>query len=93
MGTLVADLPVQVSVLISDPVVTPRLLSCLCVLIVCGDCAGDGVNPRKTLMAANGTCANCGGRSFVLASKLQIAMKGKEPNDEFNCESTCGDSR
>jgi predicted metal-binding protein len=84
MGTLVADLPTHPAVLIRGPVVTPRLISRLRVLIVCGDCAGDRSNPRKTLMAANGTCADCGGRSFVVASKLQIKTKGKEPDE---CES------
>ena len=94
MGTLVADLPVRPSVLISDPQVTPRLISRLRVLIVCGDCAGDRANPRKTLMAANGTCADCGGRSFVVAAKLLNPMKGKEPNEcETNSDATGGDSR
>lgn len=66
----VADDGEPAEVFISDPLVTPRPLSHLLTLIVCGDCAGDDRVPRKTLLAANSTCVKCGGRSYVLASKL-----------------------
>lgn len=53
---------------IANPCVTPRSITAL--MIICGDCAGDRQNPRKTLLAGNGTCGHCGGRSYVLAAKL-----------------------
>jgi hypothetical protein len=65
-----------VEVFISDPLVTPRRLTHH--LIVCGNCAGDERLPRKTFLSADSTCASCGSRSYVLASKLQIPKKGKE---------------
>lgn len=40
------------------------------VQIVCGDCAGHGVLPRKTFLTSEGRCENCGGRSYALASRL-----------------------
>jgi hypothetical protein len=36
--------------------------------IICGDCSGDAVSPVKTYLDRSGTCAQCGGRSFMLAS-------------------------
>src|SRR5437763_16780247 len=44
-------------------------------LIVCGDCGGDGLNPRKTLLTEQGRCASCGGQSYVLAANLEIARR------------------
>ena len=41
--------------------------------IVCGDCAGDGLLPVKTLLTSDGTCSRCAGRKYVLASKLSLA--------------------
>ena len=38
--------------------------------IICGDCAGDEIYPEKTILMSDGTCANCGGRSFVCAVRL-----------------------
>lgn len=38
--------------------------------IVCGDCAGVALLPTRTFLTSNGDCANCGGRSYELASKL-----------------------
>jgi hypothetical protein len=38
------------------------------VQIICGDCSGDAERPLKTYVDRNGNCAQCGGRSFMLAS-------------------------
>jgi hypothetical protein len=45
--------------------------------IVCGDCSGDSLLPKRTLLTTNGDCAGCGGRSYELASKLcqKLAMQ------------------
>lgn len=40
------------------------------VQIVCGDCAGYEVLPRKTFLTREGRCWDCGGRSYALASRL-----------------------
>lgn len=37
-------------------------------MIVCGNCAGDDPLPRKTLLAADESCASCGSHSYVMAS-------------------------
>ncbi len=60
-----ADSPV---VFIDQPTVAAREITRT--MIVCGDCAGDSNNPRKTLLTREGRCANCGGNSYVLASIL-----------------------
>lgn len=44
------------------------------VAIVCGNCAGKDDRPRRTLLIRDsltqaGRCADCGGRSYVLASR------------------------
>jgi hypothetical protein len=36
--------------------------------IICGDCSGNDYFPRKTFLDRNGACAQCGGRSYILAS-------------------------
>ncbi len=38
--------------------------------IICGDCAGDEIYPMKTFLMTDGTCAGCGGQSFVCAVRL-----------------------
>ena len=53
--------------------------------IVCVDCAGDDVYPNKTTLTTAGTCAGCGGRSFMNAAKIsknlaQHLGKQKEVN-------------
>jgi hypothetical protein len=40
------------------------------VQIVCGDCGGTDVLPRRTFLTAEGTCQGCGGRSYELASRV-----------------------
>lgn len=37
-------------------------------MIVCGDCAGDDIAPRKTFRNRLGRCATCGGASWAPAS-------------------------
>jgi hypothetical protein len=41
------------------------------VSIVCGNCSGDGISPRRTLLDARGRCADCGGTSYMLAARRQ----------------------
>jgi len=38
--------------------------------IVCGNCAGDGVRPKRTYMDHSGKCSTCGGTSYLLASNV-----------------------
>ena len=40
------------------------------VQIICGDCSGDTLQPVKTYLDQFGTCSQCGGRSYVLASAV-----------------------
>ena len=46
--------------------------------IVCGDCAGEGDLPIKTLMRQDGHCATCGGGSFALAADLAARKRALE---------------
>jgi Zn finger protein HypA/HybF involved in hydrogenase expression len=43
--------------------------------IICGDCAGDGVSPIKTLLTQRGRCDACGGKSYTLASQRGAYME------------------
>jgi hypothetical protein len=45
------------------------------VQIVCGDCAGYDVLPRKTFLTRDGRCWDCGGRSYALASRLCASLE------------------
>lgn len=38
--------------------------------IICGDCGGEEIYPKKTFLMTDGTCAGCGGQSFVCAVRL-----------------------
>jgi|SRR5512143_1059675 hypothetical protein len=38
------------------------------VQIICGDCSGDEKHPIKTYMNRYGSCSQCGGTSYLLAS-------------------------
>lgn len=40
------------------------------VQIICGNCSGDGDHPVKTYMDRSGSCARCGGNSYLLASAV-----------------------
>jgi hypothetical protein len=76
MGVMFTDVVVinrgrrsrPLTVFIDRPTVSAREVTCS--MIVCGDCAGDSPNPRKTLLTREGRCSGCGGRSYVLASIL-----------------------
>lgn len=71
--------------------------------IVCGDCCGDDLLPKRTNLTTTGACAVCGGRSFVLASPLAQALaqhllknktkiEGKEEYEKFTNSKTTGNS-
>ena len=40
------------------------------IMIICGNCAGEALNPCKTLLDTKGKCATCGGSSYAIASAL-----------------------
>lgn len=42
--------------------------------IVCGDCAGDEIAAQETGLMSDGSCANCGGRSFVCAERYSMVL-------------------
>ena len=47
----------------------PALLT-IGVQIICGDCSGDNEFPIKTYMNRYGSCSQCGGASYLLASAV-----------------------
>ncbi len=49
----------------------PALLT-IGVQIICGDCSGEDEHPIKTYMNRYGSCSQCGGNSYLLASALAI---------------------
>jgi hypothetical protein len=49
----------------------PALLT-IGVQIICGDCSGEGEHPIKTYMNRYGSCSQCGGNSYLLASAVAI---------------------
>jgi hypothetical protein len=63
-----AETRTRAGLFIADPSVAPRSITSL--MIICGNCAGDHQNPRKTLLTKDGNCSACGGGSYVLASKF-----------------------
>jgi hypothetical protein len=44
------------------------------VQIVCGDCMGDDILPRRTFLGIYERCSRCGGASYVLATALATNM-------------------
>ena len=38
--------------------------------IICGNCSGEGERPAKTYLNQYGNCAQCSGRSYLLASSV-----------------------
>jgi hypothetical protein len=38
--------------------------------IVCGNCAGDELRPRRTYLDRSGNCSECGGHSYLLAASV-----------------------
>jgi hypothetical protein len=73
-----ADSP---TVFIDRPIVAAREITRT--MIVCGDCAGDSINPRKTLLTKEGRCSCCGGNSYVLAS---VILRKKEISNEYTSD-------
>ncbi len=49
----------------------PALLT-IGVQIICGDCSGEAEHPFKTYMNRYGSCSQCGGNSYLLASAIAI---------------------
>lgn len=49
----------------------PALLT-IGVQIICGDCSGEGSLPIKTYLNRYGSCGQCGGNSYLLASSVAI---------------------
>lgn len=47
----------------------PGLLT-IGVQIICGDCSGEDSHPIKTYMNRYGSCSQCGGGSYLLASAV-----------------------
>ncbi len=62
----------------SEPVSSDRRIGIAHIEIICGTCAGDALEPRKTLLTTDGRCASCGGRNFGMAAKTQPNSNGKE---------------
>jgi hypothetical protein len=73
-------------VFIDRPTVAPREITRT--MIVCGDCAGEYDNPRKTLLTKEGRCAGCGGNSYVLAAiilrkrRLDMRTEKRTPDQQ-----------
>lgn len=42
------------------------------VQIICGDCSGEDEHPIKTYMNRYGSCSQCGGKSYLLASAIAL---------------------
>lgn len=49
----------------------PRPTTVIPVTIICGNCCGDSLLPRRTLFS-NGRCQDCGSTSFVFASEFPL---------------------
>lgn len=49
--------------------------------IVCGNCAGDELRPRRTYLDRLGNCSQCGGQSYLLASTVYGLNQGKQDLD------------
>ena len=47
----------------------PALLT-IGVQIICGDCSGENEHPIKTYLNRHGSCSQCGGTSYLLASAV-----------------------
>lgn len=49
----------------------PGLLT-IGVQIICGDCSGEDEHPIKTYINRYGSCSQCGGNSYLLASAVAL---------------------
>ena len=55
-----------------NQLVTARVpLPSLGIQIICGDCAGDTEQPRKTFLDSFGRCSRCGGESYMLVANMR----------------------
>ena len=61
----------------SEPVSSDRYVGVARIEIICGTCAGDGLEPILTLMATDGRCSSCGGRNYGMPAQPQHS-NGKE---------------
>lgn len=50
--------------------------------IICGNCAGDADEPRKTLLTIDNHCAGCGGRHFTLALPQAVNQNERTTNGQ-----------
>ena len=53
----------------TEPVRTDRRVSSVAQEIICANCAGDEIEPRRTLLTTNQRCATCGGDNYELVNK------------------------
>jgi len=58
----------------SEQLIEPRAsILTIGVQIICGDCSGEDDRPIKTYLSRTGNCSQCGGRSYILASRHFLA--------------------
>lgn len=53
-------------------------------MIICGDCAGNKNNPRKTQLTKQGRCSDCGGGAYELVTAYLLNLRKpdeKQPTD------------
>jgi len=67
----------------------PAQMLTIGVQIICGDCSGDAESPIKTYLNRVGDCAQCGGRSYMLASSRvvyaqQVMLKCLQASETAN---------
>jgi hypothetical protein len=48
----------------------PREVLARAVEIICSECSGDDWPPKRTEVTKHGQCSQCGGTSYILASKM-----------------------
>ncbi len=63
------------------------------VQIVCGDCMGDEMSPRRTFLGMYERCSRCGGNSYVLASALAANVRLYQLFQALQMHSATNDSR
>jgi hypothetical protein len=63
------------------------------VQIICGDCSGNTDLPLKTYLDRHGQCAQCGGRSYMLASSRTMYAHRLARTRLSERESTTGEAR
>ena len=63
------------------------------VQIICGDCSGNTDRPLKTYLDRHGHCAQCGGRSYMLASSRTVYANQLATARLSERESTTVDAR